>query len=406
MAKKLTEITVKNARPKRRNGKLVSNEISDGGSGLYLVCQTSGHRSWALRYRRPDRRTAKLTLGPVAVVADATNGLTLQAARRKAAEALELLAKGVDPAAEKARYKPAAGADETFASIATQCFTREKKRLRSAARSLKDLQRLAFPTLGSKPIVSIKRSDVMRLLDHIEDTSGPVAADAILAHVSKTFNWWATRSDEFRTPLVRGMRRTNGRERARDRVLSDEELRAVWTAASEGGMFGGFVLFLLLTACRRSEAGHMTWGELANGNVWVLPAGRNKTKQELTRPLSQAAAAVLARFPRRGDADLVFGYSDYRLYNNFADLKRAFDERCGVSGWRLHDLRRTARSLMSRAGVPNDHAEHCLGHVVPGVRGVYDRHSYFAEMAKAYESLAALILRIVEPQDNVIALRN
>jgi integrase len=406
VAKKLTDITVRNAKPKHRDGKLVSTEISDGGSGLYLVVQASGSKSWAVRYRRPDRRTAKLTLGPVALVPDAVSGLTLQAARRKAAEALELLAKGVDPGAEKSKAKPTNAATDTFASIAAQCFTREKKRLRSAARSLKDLERLAFPTLGARPIASIRRSDVVRLLDHIEDAQGPVAADGTLSAISKVMNWWATRCDDFRTPLVRGMRRINAKERARDRILSDDELRAVWTAAGSDE-FGALVEFLLLTAARRNEAVRMAWSEISNGTgTWTLPSSRNKTKAELVRPLSKAAQAALARLPRTADSDLVFSYGGHRLYNNIARLKERFDKTCGVSGWRLHDLRRTARSLMSRAGVPNDHAEHCLGHVVSGVRGVYDRHSYFGEMAKAYESLAALILRIVEPQENVITLRS
>ena len=75
---------------------------------------------------------------------------------------------------------------------------------------------------------------------------------------------------------------------------------------------------------------------------------------------------------------------------------------CGVSGWTIHDLRRTARSLLSRAGVNADVAERCLGHVVGGVRGVYDRHQYQAEMLHAYEALAALIERIVDPPSGVV----
>jgi integrase len=74
--------------------------------------------------------------------------------------------------------------------------------------------------------------------------------------------------------------------------------------------------------------------------------------------------------------------------------------------WTLHDLRRTARSLMSRASVPSDHAERCLGHVLPGIRGTYDRHEYLAEKRHAFAALAALVERIVNPPTaNVVALR-
>ena len=88
-----------------------------------------------------------------------------------------------------------------------------------------------------------------------------------------------------------------------------------------------------------------------------------------------------------------------------AEMKAALNYASGVSGWTLHDLRRTARSLMSRAGVPSDHAERCLGHVIGGVRGVYDRHQYREEMLLAYEKLAALIAQIIEPRPNVVAIR-
>jgi len=86
-------------------------------------------------------------------------------------------------------------------------------------------------------------------------------------------------------------------------------------------------------------------------------------------------------------------------------MKAALNYASGTSGWTLHDLRRTARSLMSRAGVPSDHAERCLGHIIGGVRGVYDRRQYREEMLMAYEKLAALISQITDPQENVVAIR-
>ena len=85
--------------------------------------------------------------------------------------------------------------------------------------------------------------------------------------------------------------------------------------------------------------------------------------------------------------------------------RRRLDAACGVTGWTLHDLRRTARSLLSRAGIASDIAEICLGHVLPGVRGVYDRHEYHEEKKRVFEALATQIARIVDPQDNVVAMR-
>jgi integrase len=138
----------------------------------------------------------------------------------------------------------------------------------------------------------------------------------------------------------------------------------------------------------------MTWAEL-DGSEWTLPAARNKTKLDLLRPLSRAALACMPL----GTDGFVFA----RM--SLGPAKRDFDKACGVQALTLHDLRRTARSLMSRAGVPSDHAERCLGHVIGGVRGVYERYEYRAEKALAYEKLASLIETIVNPKPNVVAMR-
>jgi integrase len=292
---------------------------------------------------------------------------------------------------------------DTFQSIAEAYFAREGKNLRSVADRRSALERLVYPRLGPQPISTIKRSDIVRLLDKIEDENGPVMADRTLAYVRKVMNWHASRSDEFLSPIVRGMAR--GKEQARGRVLNDDELRAVWqTAEATPGPFGVFVKFLLLTAARRSEAAKMTWGELANGD-WTLPAARNKVKVDLIRPLSAAAQAELAKLPRIGARGYVFTLDGIHPIGGFSRFKSRFDATCGVTGWTLHDLRRTASTLMNRAEVRPDYVERCLGHIIRGVAGVYNKHEYQREKLQAFETLAALIERIVNPQDNVVALR-
>jgi integrase len=146
----------------------------------------------------------------------------------------------------------------------------------------------------------------------------------------------------------------------------------------------------------------MSWDEIKDG-VWTLPAARNKTGQELVRPLSGAAQNVLRGLHRIGPQ--VFTFDGVTPLAGFSKPKGRLDNASGVKGWTLHDLRRTARSLLSRAGIASDVAEMCLGHVLPGVRGIYDRHKYFEEKRHAFEALAGLIERIVEPQDNVRVLR-
>jgi integrase len=138
-----------------------------------------------------------------------------------------------------------------------------------------------------------------------------------------------------------------------------------------------------------------------NGD-WRLPARRNKGGVDLTRPLSKAAQDILAKQPRIGA--YVFGTGG-RPLGGYSYFKRAFDKACGISGWTLHDLRRTSRSLMARAGVPERHAEQCLGHKIGGVEGIYNQHDYRQEMLIAYEKLATQIENIVRPQSNIVALR-
>jgi integrase len=406
MAKVLTPITIQNAKPKHRQGRAVITEISDGGCrGLRLVLHPTGHRSWIIRYRFGGR-SRKLTLGNAIVMRpgepDPPNALTLATARKAASDALHKVATGIDPASEKA---PKPAVSETFAVVAEGCFAREAGRLRSADRVLHELRRLAFPTLGSRPIATIRRSDVVRLLDDIQMNHGVVMADAVLAAISKVMHDHARRSDDYAVPLVRGMRRSNAKERERTRVLNDDELQSIWKASESDDVFSAFIRFLLLTACRRMEAGRMVWSEI-QGGVWTLPPSRNKTKKELTRPLSQAAQDLLDKLPHNNDNDYVFAMVGGRgIFKDFANSKRKFDKRCNVTGWTLHDLRRTARTLMSRAGVLDNVSERCLGHLIGGSKGVYDRHTYLPEMLHAFEALARLIQNIIDPQLKVRQLR-
>ena len=282
---------------------------------------------------------------------------------------------------------------------------REGSKLRTAKWIERTLARLVYGALGDRPITDIRRSEIVRLLDEIEENSGPVMADRTLAVMSPIFNWHAARSDDFRSPIVRGMKRTSTKERARSRILTDDELRAVWKAAGELEVFGGFVRLLLTTAARRAEAAKMTWDEIENAD-WVLPAARSKNGVPLVRPLSQAARAAVDAQHKILGCPFVFTAKGKRPLNDYVRPKRKIDAASGVTGWTLHDLRRTARSLMSRAGVNADVAEMCLGHTLAGVRGTYDRHSYHAEKKHAFEALAAQIGRIASPpEDNVTPLR-
>src|SRR5262249_10856101 len=259
---------------------------------------------------------------------------------------------------------------------------------------------------------SITRADVVALLDAIEDENGASMADHALAYLRAVMNWHAVRSDDFRSPIVRGMARTKPRERARQRKLSDEELRTIWEASADQGVFGTMLRFILLTATRRNEAARMARAELV-GAEWTIPAARHKSKRDFLLPLSEAALAEM-----QDAAPFVFSTDGGRSpLGGFSKAKRHFDKHVlaklrsinpkatALPNWTIHDLRRTARSLMSRAGVDPDHAERALGHLIPGGRGTYDVDEFREEKARAFEALEGQIDRIVNPQPNVVPMR-
>jgi integrase len=276
----------------------------------------------------------------------------------------------------------------TLREVAERYLASDGAKLRSAKERRAIFERHVFPALGSRPISEIKRSDVIRMLDALQ---GDRIHDLVLAILSKLFNWWAIRDEDFKSPIIRGMAKGS---KSRDRMLSDEELRAVWIATVDSH-YGAYVRLLLLTACRRNEVRDMVRGELsADGTEWLIPARRTKQAKDHLVPLSKAAQGIIASLPPVDRLD-----PGHRLFLNgvvrfgHQPQKRLLAD-SGTSGWTLHDLRRTARSLMSRVGVPSDHAERCLGHVIGGVRGVYDRHAYVEEKRAAFEALAMEIGKI------------
>jgi integrase len=383
---KLTPKTVEHLRPHARRVEIPDAQCA----GLYLILQPSGHRSWAARYRA-NGKPVKLTLGSFPK-------LTLHDAREAAAAALKQVKLGNDPAKARqdAKIKADAAKADTVTAVCEKYLTFEGRKLRTVDQRISTLRRLVYPTIGERPIREVKRSEITTMLDKVEHKSGPRMADVCLATLRRIFHWHETRSDDWRSPIIRGMaNRQNTVEHRRSRVLDDNEIRRVWQATEDDTAFSALIRFLLLTSARRSEGAAMRWDEVDANGIWVLPSARSKTKVEVVRPLSKAAQAILAELPHIGDHP--FTSNAITPINNFSDPKKALDARSGVRDWRLHDLRRTARSLMSRAHVDRDIAERILGHSRGDLLERYDQHFPLDQMRDAVERLAAQIERIVNP---------
>jgi len=397
VAQGFTDISIKNLK-----AGAARREIPDPGcAGLYLVLQPSGARSWAVRYRHAGK-PKKLTL---------TGGLSLAAARKLAGDALLAVEQGNDPSAAKkaTRAKAAAVRADTVQALIESYLKRESGKLRTGRERRQILERLVVPEIGDAPLSELKRSRLVTLFDKIEDENGVVMSDLVLAFLRKIFNWHAGRVDDFNSPIVAAMRRYDAKANQGSRVLDDDELRRVWLATEPDekapSPFCALARFVLLTGCRRDEARELVWSEINDKGDWRLPAARHKNKTEVVRPLSRAAQDVLRGVPVIDGGKFVFSNDGHRPISLIAPFARLM-EQTGIEGVRLHDFRRSVRTWLARAGVNSDVAEMCLGHVVgSSVRQIYDRHQYHAEMADAYERLAQLIERIVNPSETVVPLR-
>jgi integrase len=368
----------------------------------------SGTLTYGYRYRHgPNRKWLPLGLH---------GRITAEQARELAKKRAGEVADNRDPAKERAaaRAVSANSVNAVLDSFISRHARARDRALRSADAIERTFERLVRPRLGTKSIYEVQRRDVVEMLDSIEDASGPVMADRTLAYLRKAFNWWATRDDRFNPPIVKGMARTKPKERARKRILDDQEIRDVWRALDELGdeapiCFPSFVRALLLTAQRRDNVATMRREEVTDAG-WVIPGNKFKTGEDHLVPLTEASKELIGPTRRRG---FVFSSDGgKRAFSGYSKAKRALDQkiaeirrrerRPAMPHWVYHDLRRTARSLMSRAGVPSDHAERALGHVIPGVRGVYDRYAYVEEKKEALQMLAALVQRILRPGDSVV----
>jgi integrase len=374
----------------------------DRRPGFGLMVTKTGKRSFLFQYRNNKGQSRRATLVGTTKLPDA----------HKWADILQgEVARGNDPVGKKKTERAEKSTRRKFRTIAESYLKRESPRVRSMNQREAVLNRLVYPAFGDKPIDQIKRKDVVKLLDEIQDRNGAAMADSTLMVVRRIMNWHASRDEDFRSPIVRGMSRGDP-GRARTRVLTDEEIRAVWRAADKihkpAGlmMFARMLQFILLTAVRRNEAARMDRSE-RNGTEWLIPAARVKNKRDFLLPLSAAAISLLDGLQVIGDKDSgpVFTPTGSRPLAAFDQFKKAFDKKCGFSDWTIHDLRRTARSLMSRAGVDPDHAERVLNHAIRGIRGVYDRHAFYQEKKNALESLASLLDLIINPPaNNVVSM--
>jgi hypothetical protein len=397
-------------------------EKRDDISPLWLRVTAFGDRTFAVRVRiKGQKQPVRLTYPERAAISNLT------AAREWALKTDGQCRAGVDPRAEKRDTEAAQAAQQrhdsdsefekvALAFLATNGAVKKNARPwrpRTAAAYERTVRLKFVPRWKGRAIHSITRDEISDFLAGIAETA-PVEANRNLAVLSAIMGWYQTqRGSNYTSPIVRGM--APAEETARERALSDDEIRVVWHVAGKSGVYGGIVRSLLLNAARRNEMALMRRSQIGPDNIWALAGEFTKNHLPLFLPLSRDALEIMGTQPKVDGQDLVFSVNGKDTFSNWSRSKVRFDKRVlwrlrararaageaadqvqPFSNWTLHDLRRTAKSLMSRAKVRPEHSERVLNHTIEGVEGTYDRHSYEDEKRDALDRLARLLRQIID----------
>ncbi|MCZ6863811.1 MAG: site-specific integrase [Alphaproteobacteria bacterium] len=362
--------------------------------GHYVRITPRGAKSFVAVARDPGGKQIWSTIG-------GTDVLTIGESREQARERIKRIKAG-QPAVEPPPLEP-----DSFEVIAEIWVHRhvKAKRLRTEREILRLLNKHVYPAFGDREFETIKRSDVTKLLDLVEDGSGPRQADTVLTVLRSIMNWHATRTDDYVPPVIRGMARDDRHAKKRARILDDDEIRALWGAADTSGSFGAFVKLAILTGQRRQKIATMRWQDLTLDGTWNIPTEDREKGNGGALMLPEIAVDIIRSQKRISGNAYVFPARGGGHFNAYGPRKKSLDAKAQIAPWVIHDLRRTARSLMARAGVRSEIAERVMGHVLPGVEGIYDRHEYRKEKADALAKLAGLIALILDPPgENVVKL--
>jgi integrase len=353
--------------------------------GLCLRISHEGLRTWTLFYRTGAIQK-RLTLGRYPAV-------SLADARDLARGAQLAVAKGGDPSADK----KAARSVTTFADLANVYLTQYAKRTK---RTWKDDERTInaelLPRWKSRPAAAVTRKDVREALNAMVERGAPIMANRVRALVSKMYNW-AIQNDIVDANPVVGVAKP-GREQSRERVLTEDEIRRFWEACdTQNPRIAAWCRLRLTTAQRGGELLKMRWQDL-EGPWWTIPGEFVKNGQGHRAYLNETSRAALGTVPKTEDSEWVFPGA---FMGDVPHVSRriAKEGRAGIPDFRGHDLRRTAASYMTSAGVPRLVVKRILNHSEKDdITGVYDRYSYDREKKKALDQWERRLQAILTKQ--------
>ena len=366
------------------------------GFGLRL----QGRRRTYIAQYRANGRTRRVKLG-------AAETLSPTQAREGARRMLARVALGHDPQAEKQAKR--AAAEHTFAHVAGAYLAAKQGELRPASFRITKLYLTGdyFRPLHARGVAEITHPDIAARLSAITRNHSAHTASAARRAISALFRWTMEEGWTQTNPVI-GTRRPQ-EAAARDRVLSDAELVAIWRESGDDD-FGKIVRLLILLGSRRQEIGGMRWSEFdLNAGTWTLPKERSKNHRAHTITLPPVALDIIRSVPR-GERDHLFGERAGSGFTGWSNAKTELDRRLdGVAPWKLHDLRRSVATKMADIDIEPHHVEAVLNHYSGhrrGPHGVYNKSAYERQVKAALVRWSEHLLVLVEGRasDNVVAL--
>src|SRR5258708_1292639 len=416
MQKKLTDLFVDRVGPPAK-GRVEYFDASF--PGLALRVTDKGAKSFCVFYRL-NGRLRRFTIGSYPQIKPAD-------ARREAQAALDRARAGTDPTEEKrARRDERTPETETFGAVLgdyLEKHVRPNTRESTYLETKRAIEHDALPKWRKRPIGSISHRDVIDLVDEILARGARVQANRTQSQL-KTFFKWAVQKKRIAVSPIAEMEPPT-QERARDRVLTDDELRWLWASCGEiGWPFGSLVQLLILTAQRRDEVAGMAWAELVLAEkTWAIPRERTKNDRAHEVQLCSRALAILQSLPHIGGAGLVFTTTGETPVSGFSQAKRRLDDEMlaakrkalgkqkgdAIPHWTLDDLRRTAATGMAKLNFPPHVVDRILNHTsgtIRGVAAVYNRFAYLDERRAALEAWGRYVDNLILPVPaNAVALR-
>lgn len=398
--------------------------------GFGLRISSTGRKSWIVMYR-VSGKLVRETLGSVAVMPKVAD------ARVRARASLQTAARGINPVIERresaleAQSAKARVRLTTFGAVADR-YVREYVETHTKASTIKETKRIldrdVKPLWAERAIWDINRQDVNSVLDAIADRGALVQANQTLVRLRTLFRWAVDEELITADPTARVRKRV--KETARDRVLTDDEIRYFWAGCDRlGWPFGPMYKLLLLTAQRRDEVGGIEWVELdLETRTWTIPKEKAKNGRAHEVHLSNIVMEIIQGLPQIGGEPRfalttngerpVSGFSKSKarldtfmldqLRAEIAEARNGAAAKAEIDPWILHDLRRTSTTGMAKLNIAPHIVDRILNHVsgtIRGVAAVYNRHAYIEERKAALDAWSRYVESLVRPgPQNVVQL--